>query len=287
MLSSPSLFSKIEALDCTREFLWRSAEGVEKITIGKAFVESLKAELKSINIPQGTILLYAPEIVFDGTGGLKLFGGWDFIVVADRVNLYPNVTSGSIELVGGFGGTPQKPPWPGKEPDGARGRDGFRGGNGHHGDPGMNIKAFFVDMSNLHIRTDGGDGGIGGPGGNGGDGGDWLPADGIWHAGSGGNAGDGGNGGNGGNAGSISITYCNDAQFDIASHCYSTGGKAGTGGEPGIVGSAGAGAAPVTPGGKPGIKGTDGTPGVGTIPNIKQVSFDELWQLVANELQCS
>jgi len=302
-LSSPSLTSKIESLNCTREFLWRTPVEIEEtITLDGDFYRTrilpdLNAKFHDgLDISRGTFLIQAQNIFLNQA---EIFGfvwripkWYEFILVANtfdsrgvKIDLSGvNGASWSFPEAADHhaaGGTEGEPGNTTDNIDGGRGGDGDTGLHGGRGTNGHSFKGFFLDLVNIAIFVNGGNGGLGGHGGEGGRGG----AGNGMRPGPGGDGGPGGNGGNGGNAGQIKLMFGNNPG-DIFNRLH-TG--AGTGGSGGQGGPGGRSPSPLhIMQGSPGARGTDGTSGLGSTASVQSnVSLDDLFAAVSDELQCS
>jgi len=295
-----SLTSKIESLNCTREFLFRTPVEIEEtIIINSDFhinriIPGLSAKFHDgVDITRGTFLIQAQNIFLNpaelGSFVWRLPGSYEFILVANKFDS----REARIDLSGVDGaswtnfpaaqGTPGEDGHVGDNTNGERGDPGNRGKDGNNGTNAHSIKGFFTELVNIEINCNGGNGGDGGPGGVGGRGGNGLGM----HAGSGGHGGRGGDGGNGGNAGQIKLMFSNNPG-DVLNRLHAGAGTGGSGGQGGAPGPAGSGAAPTQPGGNPGARGNDGTSGLGSTASVQSnVSFDDLWTAVSDELHCS
>jgi hypothetical protein len=271
----------------------------ETITINHDFhktriIPALDAKFDAgVDITKGAMLFQAQNIFLDPAmifGWVwRIPGSYEFILVANRFDS----RGVKIDLSGVDGpswtnfpaaqGTPGEDGIFGDNTDGQRGGPGEQGKNGGDGSNGHSIKGFFTELVNIEINCKGGNGGDGGPGGDGGRGGDGHGM----RAGSGGDGGPGGNGGRGGNAGQIKLMFSNNPS-DVINRLHTSGGTGGSGGQGGSPGPAGSGAAPTQPGGHPGARGSDGASGLGSTATVQSnVSFDDLWTAVSDELQCS
>ena len=148
----------------------------ERMTIDRAFAESVANELRSTQLTNGTILLVANEILlepfyvfnYNGTD-VNFPGRYDLILVADHFDS----RGGRIDLTGSRGhvgadgtngadapDTHDEPGVPGEMggPPGVAGEGGI-------GLDGINIKLFCGKLVDSKIISNGGDGGNGGNGG--------------------------------------------------------------------------------------------------------------------------
>jgi hypothetical protein len=269
----------------------------KKIILNKPFTELLAAELISNQISEGTILLAADEILLDpnyvfnynNEPGPQFPGRYDVVLVADffdssggKINLsgYDGPPLGPDKSPAGIGvrGKDAEPDPEGNKFPGGTGGTGNTGHEGELGGHGKIIKIFCreLKLKNIDIISNGGNGGMGGKGGRGGAGGSGVNGG---PPGKGGKGGNGGKGGKGGNGGKIEILFCSVPNgFVVSDHLMSHGGNGGARGEGGEGGFSAAG----TLGGGP--KGEFGYSGVGSIPDVKQVQFSELWEKVSVEL---